>query len=124
MVYGDAGYQGIAKRLEMTGKTREFRVAMRPGKCRALPDTPEGRLQDLIEAAKPHISSKGEHPFQVIKEQFGLQEIKLPGLAKNCSKINVLAALSNLFEARKSYLRQPDHKSVVPEYLDSASNPA
>ena len=50
-VNADAGYQGIAKRPEMAGKTTGFRVAMRPGKRRALPDTPEGRLQDLIETA-------------------------------------------------------------------------
>jgi hypothetical protein len=46
VVYADAGYQGIAKRPEMAGKTTEVRVAMQPGKRRALPDTPEGRLQD------------------------------------------------------------------------------
>jgi transposase, IS5 family len=39
VVYGDAGFQGIAKRPEMAGKSTEFRVAMRPGKRRALPDT-------------------------------------------------------------------------------------
>jgi IS5 family transposase len=65
-VYGDAGYQGIAKRPEMAGKTTEFRVAMRPGKRRDLQDTPEGRLKDLIETAKAHIRSKVEHPFRVI----------------------------------------------------------
>ena len=69
VVYGDAGYQGIAKRPEMAGKTAEFRVAMRPGKRRALPDTPEERLDDLVETAKAHIRSKGEHPFRVIKQQ-------------------------------------------------------
>jgi hypothetical protein len=42
----------------MADKTTEFRVAMRPGKRRALPDTPEGRPQDLIETAKAHIRSK------------------------------------------------------------------
>ena len=51
VVYGDAGYQGIAKRPEMAGTAAEFRVTMRPGKHRGLPDTPEGRLQDLIETA-------------------------------------------------------------------------
>jgi IS5 family transposase len=71
VVYGDAGYQGIAKRPEMVGKTAEFRVAMRPGKRRGLPDTPEGRLQDLIETTKAHIRSKVKHPFRVIKQQFG-----------------------------------------------------
>jgi IS5 family transposase len=51
VVYADAGYQGIEKREEMQGKAIGFRVAMRPGKRRALPDTPEGRLDDLIETA-------------------------------------------------------------------------
>ena len=104
VVYADAGYQGIAKRPEMAGKTMEFRVAMRPGKRRLLPDTPDGRLQDLIETAKAHIRSKVEHPFRVIKQQFGFQKTKLRGLAKNRCKINVLAALSNLFQARKQLL--------------------
>ncbi len=30
VVYGDAGYQGIAKRPEMARKESEFRVVMRP----------------------------------------------------------------------------------------------
>ena len=103
-VDGDAGYQGIAKRPEMAGKGTEFRVAMRPGKPRALPDTPEGRLQDLIETAKAHICSKVGHPFRVIKQQFGFQKTRLRGLAKNRCKINVLAALLNLFQARRQLL--------------------
>ncbi len=50
----------------MAGTKALFKVAMRPGKRRALPDTPEGRLQDLIEAAKAHVRAKVEHPFRVI----------------------------------------------------------
>lgn len=46
VVYCDARYQGIAKRPEMAAKTMKFRVAIRPGKRRGLPDTPEGKLQD------------------------------------------------------------------------------
>ena len=104
VVYADAGYQGIAKRPEMAGKATEFRVAMRPGKRRALLDTPDGRLQDLIETAKAHIRSKVEHPFRVIKQQFGFQKTRLRGLAKNRCKIHVMAALSNLFQARRQLL--------------------
>jgi IS5 family transposase len=104
VVYADAGYQGIATRAEMAGKTREFRVAMRPSKRRALPDTPEGRLEDLIETAKVHIRSKGEHPFRVIKHQFGFQKTRLRGLVKNRCKIHVLAALSNLFQSRRQLI--------------------
>ena len=104
VVYDDAGYQGIGKRPEMAGKTTELRVAMRPGKRRALPNTPEGRLQNLIETAKAHIRSKVEHPFRVIKQQFGFQKTRLRGLAKNRCKINVLASLTNLFLARRRLL--------------------
>ena len=88
----------------MAGKTTEFRMAMRPGKRRALPDTPAGRLQDLIEKAKAHIRSKVKHPFRVFKTQFGFQKIGLGGLDKNRCTFSVLAALLRLFEARRQLL--------------------
>ena len=100
VVYGDAGYQGIEKRAEMAGKSTTFRVAMRPGKRRVLPDTPDGRLLDLVETAKAHIRAKVEHPFRVIKEQFSFRKTRLRGIAKNHCKVNVLAALTNLYLAR------------------------
>jgi IS5 family transposase len=104
VVYADAGYQGIEKREEMQGRGIGFRVAMRPGKRRVLPDTPEGRLEDLVETAKAHIRAKGEHPFRVIKRQFGFQKTRLRGMLKNRCKVNVLAALSNLFMVRYELL--------------------
>jgi IS5 family transposase len=82
----------------------EFMVAMRPGKRRGLPDTPEGRLQDLIETAKAHIRSKVEHPFRVIKQQFNFQKTLLRGLVKIRCNINLLAALTNLFLAQRQQL--------------------
>jgi IS5 family transposase len=104
VVYADAGYQGIEKRPEMEGKSTTFRIAMRPGKRRALPDTAEGRLDNLVETAKAHIRAKGEHPFRVIKQQFGFQKTRLRGMEKNRCKVNVLAALTNLFLARHQLL--------------------
>ena len=104
VVYADAGYQGIEKREEMQGRGIGFRVAMRPGKRRVLPDTPEGRLDDLVETAKAPIRAKGEHPFRVIKQQFGFQKARLRGMLKNHYKVNVLAALSNLFMACRRLL--------------------
>jgi IS5 family transposase len=100
VVDADAGYQGIEKRPEMEGKSTTFRVAMRPGKRRALPNTADGRLDDLIETAKALIRAKGEHTFRVIKQQFGFQKTRLRGMLKNRCKVNVLAALTNLFLAR------------------------
>jgi IS5 family transposase len=67
VVYGDAGYQGIDKRPEMATKATEFRLAMRAGKRKDLTDSAEGKLLNLVETANPHIRSKVEHPFRVIK---------------------------------------------------------
>ena len=100
VVYGDAGYQGIEMRAEMAGKSTTFRVAMRPGKRRVLPDTPDGRLIDLVETAKARIRAKVAHPFRVIKQQLGFQKTRLRSMAKNHCKVNVLTALTNLYLAR------------------------
>ena len=70
---------------------------MRLGKRRELPDKPDEKLQDLIETAKAPIRAKVEHPFRVIKQQCGFQKTRLHGLAKNCCKLSVLSALTNLF---------------------------
>ncbi len=73
---------------------------MRHGKRRALSGPLEGKLQDLIERAKAHIRCKVEQLLRVIKQQFSVQKTSRRGLAKNRCKIHVLAALSNLFQAR------------------------
>ncbi len=104
VVYADAGYQGIEKREEMEGKATTFRTAMRPGKRKLLPKTPEGWVDEWCERAKAHIRAKVEHPFRVIKQQFGFQKTRLRGMRKNGCKVNVLAALTNLFLARRKLL--------------------
>jgi IS5 family transposase len=58
----------------------------------------------LNEAAKAHVLAKVEHPFRVFKQQFGFQKTRLRGLAKNRSKIKVIAALKNVFLARRQFL--------------------
>ena len=42
-----------------------------------------------------------EHPFRVVKRQFGLVEVCYRGLAKNTGQIIMLFALANLWLARK-----------------------
>ena len=88
----------------MEGTKADFRVAMRPGKRRALPDTQEGTRQDLIETAKAHIRSKVEHPFRVINQQFDFQKTKLRDIAKNHCKMNVLTVLTNLLLVQRQLL--------------------
>jgi IS5 family transposase len=59
VVYAYAGYMETEKREAMHDRGIAFRVAMRPGKCRVLPDTPEGRLDDLIDRQSSHARQGG-----------------------------------------------------------------
>lgn len=86
VVYADAGFQGIEKRPEFEGRGSGFRVAMRPRMRRALPETAEGRRDDLIEAANAHFRATGEHPFRVIKRQFRLQKTRLRAMLKQAAR--------------------------------------
>ena len=99
-VFGDAGYQGVEKREQNQDKTVTWQVAMKPGKRKVLPDTPLGKLLEQIEHAKASIRAKGEHPFRVIKRQFGFLKTRYRGLMKNTGQIVTLFALANLFQAR------------------------
>jgi IS5 family transposase len=103
-VFGDAGYQGVEKREETQDSTVTWHVAMKPGKRRALPGTLLGELLDQIEHAKASIRSKGEHPFRVVKRQFGYLKTRYRGLMKNGGQIVTLFALANLYQARHRLL--------------------
>ena len=104
VIYGDAGDQGLEKREEMAGPEVDCRIAMRHGKRRHLPDDGEGAVQRWVERAKAHVRAKVEHPFRVLKQQFGFRKTRRRGLAKNHSKVMVLATLTNLFLGRKKLL--------------------
>jgi len=101
VVYGDSGHLGIEKRQEFEDSPCQFRIAMRPGQRRALPDTAEGRLENLFETAKAHLRAKVEHPFRVIKHQFGFQKTRYRGIKKNDHKLKMLFALANLYKIRQ-----------------------
>ncbi|TDQ36788.1 IS5 family transposase, partial [Tepidicella xavieri] len=104
-VFADAGYQGVDKRAENQGKQVAWHVAMRPGKRRALDKrTFLGQVMDALERTKARIRAKGEHPFRVLKCQFGYRKTPYRGLAKNGAQLNVLFALVNLWLVRKALL--------------------
>ena len=37
-------------------------------------DAPKVKLEDLIETTRAHLRSQVEHPFRVIKHQFGFEK--------------------------------------------------
>jgi IS5 family transposase len=74
---------------------------MRPGKRRALDkDRRSHQLIDELEHLKASIRAKVEHPFRVIKRQFGFTKVRYRGLKKNTAQLTTLFALSNLWMAR------------------------
>ena len=102
-VFADAGYQGAVKRPEATAV--DWHVAMRPGKRRALnKHLPWGSLLDKAEQLKASVRTKVEHPFRVIKCQFGFTKVRYKGLAKNTAQLMTLFALSNVWMARRHLL--------------------
>ena len=104
-VFADAGYQGVDKRQETQGIGVNWHVAMRPGKRKALDkSTPMGAIMDKLEKTKASIRAKVEHPFRVIKRQFGYVKVRYRGLMKNTAQLHTLFALSNLWMARHRLL--------------------
>ena len=90
--WGDAGYQGAAKRPDAQGRVR-WNIAMRPGKRRALDkDNVIDTLIDKVEKLKAGIRAKVEHPFRVIKRQFGHVKLRYRGLKKNTAQLHTLSA--------------------------------
>ena len=105
MVGADAGYTGVEKRPEHEGREVIWQIAARRNtykklsKCSAL-----YKAKRKIEKAKAQVRAKVEHPFRVIKRQFGYVKTRFRGLAKNTAQLVTLFALSNLWMARRHLL--------------------
>lgn len=82
-VHADAGYNGVEKRPEHEGSQVIWQIAARRstyklnGKRSLL-----YRMKRKIERAKAQTRAKVEHPFRVIKRQFGYTKVRFRGLAK------------------------------------------
>ena len=104
-MFADAGYQGVAKREEAKDLDVRCHVAMRPGKRRVLDKMREShRLVDHLEKLKASVRAKVEHPFRVVKQQFGYAKARYRGLAKNTARLTMLFALVNLWMVRRQIL--------------------
>ena len=100
--FGDAGYQGAHKRPDAAPNT-DRHVAMRPGKrARLDKSSPLGAMINEVERIKASIRAKVEHPFRVIKRQFGFTKVRYRGLVKSKAQIVTLFTPSNLWMARRA----------------------
>ena len=100
VVYVDAGYQGAHKRPEIAEDEHlskvEWRVAARKGVLRTM--TEHDRA---VESRKASVRAKVEHPFLVVKRDFGFTKTRYRGIGKNLNHLNMLFASANwLMRAR------------------------
>jgi IS5 family transposase len=98
-VWGDQAYRGQRDAMRRAApRARDFtNQRYRWGK----------RIDERIKAVnrtKSSIRSKVEHTIGVIKRVFGFQKVRYRGLAKNLHRLEVTAALANLFIVRRRLL--------------------
>ncbi|CAD5254119.1 transposase (fragment) [Alteromonas sp. 38] len=85
----------------------EWLIAERPGKVRALKKHPRNNKTDInIEYLKASTRTNIEHPFRIIKCQFGFIKARYKGLEKNDSQLAMLFTLANLFQVDQMLRRQ------------------
>jgi len=78
-VFADSSCRGIEKRLERQGRKANWKITVMPGKRKQLDkDTP----QELLEQARLSILANVEHPFQIIKRQFGFTKARYRGMKR------------------------------------------
>jgi IS5 family transposase len=99
-VYADYGYQGAAKRPEIVGDEHlsriEWRIAARKGALKTMPGHDRA-----VESRQAAVRAKVEHPFLIVKRDFGFTKTRYRGIAKNLNHLHVLFASANwLMRAR------------------------
>lgn len=57
-----------------------------------------------MERLKASVRAKVEHPFRLIKRQFGYVKVRYRGIAKNAAQVLTLFALSTLWMSRRRLL--------------------
>lgn len=95
-VWADKGYVNTARRAAFEGPGKFWGV-MRKAPAGGRLHPVDKQINRLI--AK--VRAKVNHPFRVIKRQFGYTRTRYRGLAKNRAQFFTLFALGNLFQVRR-----------------------
>ncbi|MGB8382934.1 MAG: IS5 family transposase [Dermatophilaceae bacterium] len=100
VVYTDAGYQGAQNRPDIAGDEHlskaQWRVAARKSRLAAM-----ARHDRDIESRNAAVRAKVEHPFLIVKRDFGFTKTRYRGIAKNLNHLQILFASANwLMRAR------------------------
>jgi transposase, IS5 family len=98
-VWGDQGYQGSTRLIRARSpRAKDFTNRKYRGR---------GWFNEVERAknrTKARVRAKVEHAIGVIKRIFGFQKVRYRGLAKNLHRLEVSAALANIFLHRRRLL--------------------
>ena len=98
---GDRGYHKTNRTIEHFAKEGDLCVLTPTKKPAGGELTEEQKVFNRMLSA---VRAIVEHPFRVVKRQFGFVKVRYRGLAKNTGQIVTLFALANLWLARKRLL--------------------
>ena len=94
VVYADAGYQGVGKRPEVIEDPRlstvQWRVAARKGALKQMHEHDR-----RVESRKAAVRARVEHPFLIVKRDFGFSKTRYRGIKKNQHHLQMLFASAN-----------------------------
>lgn len=113
VVYADAGYQGVQRRPDviddehLSGIT--WRIAARKSALKAMHP-----VEQAIESRKASIRAKVEHPYLILKRDFGFTKTRYRGLAKNLNRLQVAMASANLLMIARADAIQTKLTAPVP----------
>lgn len=105
VLYGDAGYTGLAKRPEFKTDPHLSGIDYRTNTKNRLhwqSNVPGFDWDRHIEYQKSCVRSKVEYVFLVIKRIFGYRKVRYRGIAKNKSHAFTLCACANLYMLARS----------------------
>jgi len=104
-VRAGAGYTGVEKRPEHEDREVIWQIAARRSTYKKLSKRSAlYKAKRKIEKAKAQVRAKFEHPFRVIKRQFGYMKTRFRGLVKNTAQLVTLFALPGLWMVRRHLL--------------------
>ena len=95
-VFGDKGYVSSEREAAFRAQGKVWGVMRKAPKGSRLHPVDE-QINRLI----ARVRAKVEHPFRVIKRQFGYTRTRYRGFAKNRAQLFTLFALGNLFQVRR-----------------------
>ena len=81
-----------------------FFIAAKRSQVRAIGNARDRKQVEHWESWKASMRAKVEHPFRMIKRQFGYTKAGYRGLAKNTAQVPTSFALSNLWMVRRQLL--------------------